>query len=373
MDKNQIKIKTPKAALKFVMEDNLIIFGGDRKKFGTTNETYMFKTKNRTWEKLETNEKVPVSYYPTSVLYNDSMYVFGGNDHSSIFELNLKNLEWNEIQGKGQIPKSRMGHTALVHENEMFVFGGINFQENINNGLFAFDFRSATWNNIPDPQEFPGITERISHTSKYDPKSKRMIVFGGGYKEDGEDKDYNDICIFNFVTRNWEKRFSFDSDPNAPCGRNDHSAVLLNNKMMIFFGCAKDNTIFFDDIYSFQFGSDLSVNMHSFFDDQLLCDIDFVPFEGKSIQAHKDILEARITEPIDTLEREIGLLDHSESRCLLTYIYSGSFEPKSIGHYQKIPAILTKIGMDFEEDRQKAERKLSQDLQKISQMHSCCK
>lgn len=55
------------------------------------------------------------------------MFQFGGsaaiNNHN-FYQLEMKNLKWEKIYARGDVPKSRDEHTAVIHEDSMVVFGG---------------------------------------------------------------------------------------------------------------------------------------------------------------------------------------------------------------------------------------------------------
>lgn len=66
------------------------------------------------------------------VLYEDSLYVYGGFDGNDkfgdLFKCKLRNnkFKWKELKGEGEIPLQRFGHVAVVYEHSMYIFGGWN-------------------------------------------------------------------------------------------------------------------------------------------------------------------------------------------------------------------------------------------------------
>jgi N-acetylneuraminic acid mutarotase len=80
----------------------------------------------------------PLSNHPsprtdhTAVLYEGSMYIFGGYDGRSRFndlykfKLRQKKYKWSRVKAEGTIPLNRFGHSACVCSNSMFVIGGWN-------------------------------------------------------------------------------------------------------------------------------------------------------------------------------------------------------------------------------------------------------
>jgi len=64
----------------------------------------------------------------TTCVYNNRIYVFGGGDGlqalNDTFELDLATMHWSEIKTTGQIPLSRGYHTSNIFKSQMIVFGG---------------------------------------------------------------------------------------------------------------------------------------------------------------------------------------------------------------------------------------------------------
>lgn len=59
-----------------------------------------------------------------------------------------------------------------------------------------------------------------------------MIIFGG---KNDENEKLNDVWIFNLTECTWSK-IDYSSEDLIPIPRSGHSAVVYNNKMMIFAG-----------------------------------------------------------------------------------------------------------------------------------------
>jgi len=68
----------------------------------------------------------------SAVLYEGQMYIFGGYDgktrFSDLYKCNLRKatFKWKRIAGDGTLPLNRFGHTAVIYEHSMFIFGGWN-------------------------------------------------------------------------------------------------------------------------------------------------------------------------------------------------------------------------------------------------------
>lgn len=63
----------------------------------------------------------------SAVVHNDSMYVFGGYDgsyRSDFHEFDFVQCSWRPVFGSGRSPRARYRATACVHEDMMILFGG---------------------------------------------------------------------------------------------------------------------------------------------------------------------------------------------------------------------------------------------------------
>lgn len=80
------------------------------------------------------------------------MIVFGGFDggyrNNQVYSLNLKTSQWSHLKAKGEEPCARTGHSAVVHENQMFVFGGKNDENEKLSDTWIFNIREQTWTQV---------------------------------------------------------------------------------------------------------------------------------------------------------------------------------------------------------------------------------
>lgn len=80
----------------------------------------------------QTGEVPSVRTDHTLVFYEGSIYAYGGYDGKTrfgdLYKCKIKNgrHKWRELKGDGIVPLNRFGHTAVVFEHSMFVFGGWN-------------------------------------------------------------------------------------------------------------------------------------------------------------------------------------------------------------------------------------------------------
>jgi len=88
----------------------------------------------------------------SSAIYQDKLYVFGGQDDDNnklddLWEFDTTAKSWKQIDLPENTyrPMPRSGHTAVVHGTKMYVFGGIFELTKELNDMCVFDFTSMTF------------------------------------------------------------------------------------------------------------------------------------------------------------------------------------------------------------------------------------
>lgn len=195
-------------------------------------------------------------YGHTVVAYKGKAYLWGGrNDEFGsshlLHEYNPASNEWTVVQVEGSfIPPARDGHTAVVHKDKMYVFGG--FEEHnhrFSQETYAFDFNTRKWHQINTEGEPP--QHRDFHTACV--LEGKMYIFGGRSDEMGQfhssqDKYCDELMCLDLSNHHWTE---IKTNGQAPCGRRSHSVWSHNNRMYLFGGYQSTNDIHFNDLYEF--------------------------------------------------------------------------------------------------------------------------
>lgn len=196
----------------------------------------------------------------TAVVHDEKMYIFGGHitQPSSEYFHTVKHdmhaydfakREWKQISEEGQ---RRTEHTMAVHENHMYVFGGYS-GTGYESSVTAFDFQAGQWAVMEAKGDIPAA--RSAHTSVVIGKS--MFVFGGW----NGSNCMNDLYELNLETQTWN-RVEYKGD--VPCTRCSHGATVYNNGkdsvMYVFGGYAiekstEPNKGYLNDLYEYHFAS----------------------------------------------------------------------------------------------------------------------
>jgi len=165
-----------------------------------------------------------------SVVYGNTFYVFGGFDGrsrvSDFFGFNTNSMTWREVvhtTAGGSPPSPRHSHSAVVYNHSMFVFGG--YDGSYRSDLNEFDFSTSAWNVV----HASGRPPRARYRATCVVHKHTMLLFGG---HDGT-RHLADTHLFDFETRSWSG-LVIDGPPPIP--RDSHVSVIHGNSMYVFGG-----------------------------------------------------------------------------------------------------------------------------------------
>ncbi|CAI6081123.1 unnamed protein product [Clonostachys chloroleuca] len=178
----------------------------------------------------------PACLVNASVTYcgNNQIYAFGGFDqytdevYNHVLRLDLVSHQWSLVDNYGDIPGVRMGHTATVYQGDkLLVFGGENEHRTYLSDLIVFDLKTAFWT---QPQVSGPIPKgRARHAAVL--HEDKLFVIGGITGQNNYVLD--DICFLDLKTFTWSKAWRF-------VARFDHSAYIWNDRVWVFGGLSED-------------------------------------------------------------------------------------------------------------------------------------
>ncbi|KAK0748088.1 hypothetical protein B0T21DRAFT_380001 [Apiosordaria backusii] len=178
----------------------------------------------------------PACLVNASVTYcgNNQIYAFGGFDqytdevYNHVLRLDLVSHQWNLVDNYGDIPGVRMGHTATLYKGDkLLVFGGENEHRTYLSDLIIFDLKTAHWT---QPQVSGPIPKgRARHAAVL--HEDKLFIVGGITGHDNYVLD--DICYLDLKTFTWSKSWRF-------VGRFDHSAYIWSDRVWVFGGLSED-------------------------------------------------------------------------------------------------------------------------------------
>ncbi|KAK4231725.1 hypothetical protein QBC38DRAFT_465406 [Podospora fimiseda] len=178
----------------------------------------------------------PACLVNASVTYcgNNQIYAFGGFDqytdevYNHVLRLDLVSHQWNLVDNYGDIPGVRMGHTATLYKGDkLLVFGGENEHRTYLSDLIIFDLKTAHWT---QPQVSGPIPKgRARHAAVL--HEDKLFIVGGITGHDNYVLD--DICYLDLKTFTWSRSWRF-------VGRFDHSAYIYGDRVWVFGGLSED-------------------------------------------------------------------------------------------------------------------------------------
>merc|ERR1712071_466365 len=208
------------------VRDKIYSFGGyctgDDYRSKRPMDVHVLNTVNYRWTVLLTPELGSTQYYQvpyqryghTAVVYNDMVYVWGGrNDDSAcniLFCFDTNTQCWSRPKVLGQVPGARDGHSACVIDHFMYVFGG--YEEDIDQfsqDVHMLDLRSMEWSHLkpegdpPSYRDFHSATAIGNFIPHPDANANGVSISQGGYLQIPEEEtrlmDHNDLFVLDFA------------------------------------------------------------------------------------------------------------------------------------------------------------------------------
>ncbi|KAI9648778.1 hypothetical protein NHQ30_003418 [Ciborinia camelliae] len=178
----------------------------------------------------------PACLVNASVTYcgNNQIYAFGGFDqytdevYNHVLRLDLVSHQWSLVDNYGDIPGVRMGHTATLYQGDkLLIFGGENEHRTYLSDLIIFDLKTAHWTQPTVSGPIPKGRARHAAVLHED----KLFIIGGITGHNNYVLD--DICYLDLKTFTWSRAWRF-------VGRFDHSAYLWGDRVWVFGGLSED-------------------------------------------------------------------------------------------------------------------------------------
>uniref|UniRef100_A0A8D0B5A2 Kelch domain-containing protein 10 n=1 Tax=Sander lucioperca TaxID=283035 RepID=A0A8D0B5A2_SANLU len=231
---------------------NLYVFGGYNPDYdesgGSENEDYpLFRELWRyhfatgCWQQIQTEGYMPTELASMSaVLHGNNLLVFGGtgipfgeNNGNDVHVCNVKYKRWSLLNCRGKKPNRIYGQAMVIINGFLYVFGGTTGYI-YSTDLHRLDLTTREWihlkpNNPPD--DLP--EERYRHEIAHD--GQRIYILGGGTSWTSYPLDK--IHAYNLETNSWEELTTKPHDKiGYPAPRRCHSCVQIRNDVFICGG-----------------------------------------------------------------------------------------------------------------------------------------
>ncbi|KAI9668988.1 MAG: hypothetical protein M1829_005216 [Trizodia sp. TS-e1964] len=185
---------------------------------------------------LTTQGQRPASLVNASVTYcgDNVIYAFGGFDqftdevYNHVLKLDITTLQWTLVDNYGDIPGVRMGHTATLYQGDkLIIYGGENEHRSYLSDIVIFDLKTAHWTQPTVTGPIPQGRARHAAVLHDD----KLFIVGGlaGHSN----YVLEDLCYLDLKTWTWSKTWKF-------VGRFDHTAWIWGGRMWVFGGLNAD-------------------------------------------------------------------------------------------------------------------------------------
>ena len=132
----------------------LYLIGGISRTISQDVHTYNIVTKE--WSKLQTPSPLEARFGHTALLHNNSILIFGGGTYfntthklreclNGVRKLNLLTNQWTYLKTSGTFIQSRKGHICCIIGKDLFISGGQNEKQHILNDSLILDLQKLSW------------------------------------------------------------------------------------------------------------------------------------------------------------------------------------------------------------------------------------
>jgi N-acetylneuraminic acid mutarotase len=242
------------------MKSSVLVFGGDVKLSVTDNAVYELDLSKEPLKWVNRSATNPPSprFAHTADVADGKMYVFGGYDGKNIlndvFVYHYESNSWLKLKTSSP-PPGRYGHSSALYNNKLYIFGGFTGDKMTNptNSTWCLDLSTNTWSAVdtkpssvtgkfPEPRAF-ATTTLI--------ENKTLWVFGGLQVQDSSWVDTNDVWILAMEGDAWSEAKNIRPN-NAPKARHGGvAAVMPGTQAMNVFGGADAQSNTFSDAWYF--------------------------------------------------------------------------------------------------------------------------
>uniref|UniRef100_A0AAV1TIM1 Galactose oxidase n=1 Tax=Peronospora matthiolae TaxID=2874970 RepID=A0AAV1TIM1_9STRA len=237
-------VYSPRTGHTVSSKDNRVyVFGGtDRRR--RQQDLYQLDLASSTWSQVQTRGLLPPRRSGAlGVVHQSDMFIFGGYDgrdgnyFNDLYYFNFDDERWRQMPSAvADRPEARTDHIMVLHASSIYIFGGYNGSARFND-LCGYDLHAQRWNRLQPLGLMP--SRRFGHSGVVHAETNRLLVFGGW---DGRDT-LNDLHEYSFITNEWRQ---VETKGSSPPHRYRHTAVIYGNNMFVFGGVDKTHSRFND-------------------------------------------------------------------------------------------------------------------------------
>lgn len=219
------------------------------------SNAWAFNFASRRWRKVHDGETAgapSARYSASAVLYEDALWMFGGDDgghkksmfnyifqawFNELWRFDLRTYTWRRVRPNGEAPPKRALHSAVTIGDSMYMYGGLELAD-----TWRYDFKTATWTLlVPAPHD--SDTKDGSHPGRRHAFAAAaaqggFFIFGGCRHVRGlRPLAFNDLWHFKVADSTWQRLTPTDSQP-TPSPRSHLSLVTLTDHTLLLYGGA---------------------------------------------------------------------------------------------------------------------------------------
>ncbi|KAI1364376.1 galactose oxidase [Xylaria arbuscula] len=236
--------------------NSVYVFGGCDSR-ACFNDLYILDADSFHWSMPPVTGDIPIPLRAmTCTAVGKKLVVFGGGDgpayYNDVYVLDTINFKWHKPRIIGdQLPSARRAHTACLHKNGIYVFGGGDGVRALNDiwRLDVSDMSKMSWRLVMGPDKSSGVSTTGSDVGAgiNKPKARgyhtanmvgsKLIIYGGS--DGGE--CFNDVWVYDVDAQIWKA-----VPIPVPFRRLSHTSTLVGSYLFIIGG--HDGSEYSDDV-----------------------------------------------------------------------------------------------------------------------------
>ena len=199
----------------------LILFGGRDSAGAPFGDTWVYTAADNAWTPVAGSAPSPRFGQAAAVdAANRALYLFGGQADGATFfndawRFDLDDLTWSEILTSDARPAPRYGTSAVLDDGgNVIVSHGFTFEGRFDD-TWSLDPATGVWSDVSPAAETRPL-KRCLHEAVWDPRAKRMLLYGGCSSGFGPCPQ-GDLWAFDPAARTWTEL----TPPAGPAARSN--------------------------------------------------------------------------------------------------------------------------------------------------------
>nr|CAB3263582.1 kelch repeat-containing protein 2-like [Phallusia mammillata] len=216
----------------------LYLYGGRGTK-GTQHDLWKYNINDHVWQEVKTTgDRPPPLEGHTVVAHRGKHYYFGGEmSFASAGEVPLWIFDpvactWVKKSEATLSPTARREHIAVVYEDQMFIHGGYIDLKGPSNDMWAYAFNCDTWKQIQFDESLPNPGSLYKHAACVHENYMWMCGGLGGIS----DRNDMQVWTWDFYTFVW----CHIRTKSAPWQLYNHALYIVSDTVFVFGGSRED-------------------------------------------------------------------------------------------------------------------------------------